>query len=349
MGRALHDSLELALGEKIETLDLPMPEIVPAYQVTVKLNIEEDDSGDISTINTVTTIESIIRPIKNVNSGPNNVTLSTNSHASLADRSADRQHPSTAIWNNPTATSVEQAITDLYTHIYNTYSLGQLRYTNWTDQVVVNQTGLWVALNGIDAEQYRDAYDYVLKNYPDAFVDADTYANPIAMTSNTAPEPYVVTTSSQNGTTTAGWRAFDKNNTGYWASNSGNFSGGYGNEWIQFQIPEPTKLVQLNLRTGSLGAGYIPDVFVLSGSNDGVTFDDLLIVNGSGMSSASTWYNFPIPTMANSYSYYRITIAKVRSTAASYVILSEIQFVKERLLLKDIKDAVGNTAYMKVA
>jgi hypothetical protein len=349
MGRKLHDSLDLALGEKIETFDLPMPEIVPAYQVTIKLHIEEDTSGDIPVLNSKSIIESVIRPIKNANSGPNNVTLSTNSHAALSDRSANKQHPSTAIWNNPTSSNVEQAITDIYTHIYNTYTVGELRYTRWTEQVVVNQTGLWLAINGVDATPYADAYLYLLENYPSAFSDVDVYANPSAMTANDAPSPYITSTSNQYSNTYAAWKAFDKDDSSYWRTAAGVYSNSVGNEWIQIQIPEPVKLIKINIRSGGASLSYIPDNFTLQGSNDGTTFNDILVVTSAGMTSMNTWYSFNIPSMDTAYSYFRLVVTKVRGAVTTYCIISEIQLLKEHLILKDLKDVIGNTAYIKVA
>lgn len=113
--------------------------------------------------------------------------------------------------------------------------------------------------------------------------DADDVQYPKeAMTSHTAPSPYVASASGEAYSTWAAWKAFDRNNSNTWASSM------QTTPWVQVDVGDAAKfrLAYIKISQGEW-ADYYPVDFTVSGSNTGAfSGEEELLVDVVG---ASGW------------------------------------------------------------
>jgi hypothetical protein len=202
---------------------------------------------------------------------------------------------------------------------------GEIRqFVGSPGQVIKNETGTWLALNGVDVTPFMaDGYAVLLNSYPGLFASDTEVFKP--MTAADAPAPQVVTTSANSATNYAGWRAFATANTYAWRS--GNFSaastGSTGNQWIQIDLGAGNAKVVAELTLQIDALNNAPEAFTLSGSNDGTNFTELLSVSAQGL--ASLWVvaqeskSWAVTNQTQAFRYLRITVTRIRGTTATYV------------------------------
>lgn len=146
------------------------------------------------------------------------------------------------------------------------------------------------------------------------------------MTSDTTPEPYVVSADSFNGFGVEAYRAFDGNKNTSWMS-----TGRDENHWIQIDIAEKENVAIAGLSLSPEPTRYenFPSVFNIQGSNDGSVWKDILKVdeknNPIQEDETSREYYFK----ESHYRYYRLYITDWLKRGDDYkVLLLEILFYR---------------------
>jgi hypothetical protein len=141
-----------------------------------------------------------------------------------------------------------------------------------------------------------------------------------AMTSNTAPAPFIASASSTYSSTYQPYRAFDKiqsplgNNLGDCWGSFATYVDGIGDEWLQIKLDKRKILTRYVLRTRGHGIetnNGMPKVWSINGSNNGV--DWTVIQNYIDIYNPVIGY---IPheydiTNTKPYLYYRIHVTEI--------------------------------------
>jgi hypothetical protein len=134
--------------------------------------------------------------------------------------------------------------------------------------------------------------DAVNKEYVDSLVSQNIVSVTPIMTSYTTPAPYVVTESSDTSSSTPGWKVFDGNPYSVWFDSN-------TNSWVTLQYGWPIYVTQVSVSSPSETDNYIS--WTILGSNDGVSYTQILYVNGI-IPIPLTTYNIQNPGY---YIYYR--------------------------------------------
>lgn len=108
--------------------------------------------------------------------------------------------------------------------------------------------------------------------------------------------------------------AFDNNTSTYWYTRT------TGTQWIQIELYVPTKSMGFRWYIGS---SYRPNGFIVQGSNDGSSWDDIY----TGASDNTTGWKEFAWDMTESYKYYRWSIT---SRYSSYLYIYEIELLQPK-------------------
>lgn len=122
-------------------------------------------------------------------------------------------------------------------------------------------------------------------------------------------KPTGIATASSQYSSYSPTRAFDNNESSYWYTRES------GTQWIQIQLEEP--LFSSGFRW-YIGGRYRPNGFEFQGSNDGISWDNLLT---SSSENTTGWQEFDAP-IAGPYIYYRWNITSKHS---SYIYIYEVE------------------------
>lgn len=163
------------------------------------------------------------------------------------------------------------------------------------------------------------------------------------MTSNTAPAPLVASASSQFNASYAPFKAFNavlSGETNSWVTLSG-----VSNGWIQINFGKQVEVNMFSITSGdySSSVNSEPKDFILYGSNDGATFDEIVIINnqtGWNLGETRTY-------LANKDVKYSIFKLQVNSNNGfSYLRIAELKFgYKKRELIEISK--IDKDAFIK--
>ena len=112
---------------------------------------------------------------------------------------------------------------------------------------------------------------------------------------------FIVTQSSQwDNNIWSGWAGFSRTNNRSWYT----ASSAVPPHWLQIQLPSPKRVVRYNVRARHDSVTGTPSSWILQGSNDGITWDDLSNITGQTWATAYQLREFIIPP-ANRGSYNR--------------------------------------------
>lgn len=222
---------------------------------------------------------------------------------------------------------------------------GQLPSGGHTGQVLTKLTD-----NDYDAD-WKDTQIIILEHVPDmievneiqdktlVIIDAKKKVGeidrfPPAMTSNTAPYPFIVEVSSvyDNNPVWAGWHAFDRvlappiqGQRDSWGSGQGTFdsTGQNGNQWILLTLDTPRALSHYTIRSRGYDVsdsawGTAPRTWIVEGSNDKNQWD--LIDERINITPWPRGGNASMDFTVGSditYLYYRFTITRIQNDAPS--------------------------------
>lgn len=123
------------------------------------------------------------------------------------------------------------------------------------------------------------------------------------MTSNTSPEPYVASASSEHGSANRAYKAFDGDeNTRYECDETKT------PQYLQFDFGKRTVIAGISIKAGNSSVGHVPKAFYLEGSLDGENWKIIFQTDGSEYPNAPSYsetrtYEF----LPKSYRYYRMT------------------------------------------
>jgi hypothetical protein len=173
------------------------------------------------------------------------------------------------------------------------------------------QTSLELAFS-ITANQWTTSPDF-------RETSSITTTTPIpAMTSNTAPSPYVASVSSEYSATYTAWYVFNKSASNYWRSATNQVA----DQWVQIDVGSGNEFAARKWRWRSDNTTYSPKRFKLQGSNNGSSWTDLETSYSAvdypqpGTEVYSPWLFF---TNNVKYRYYRMYIISGYSTSSVYV------------------------------
>ncbi|MGE8038028.1 discoidin domain-containing protein [Lysinibacillus sp. NPDC093692] len=160
------------------------------------------------------------------------------------------------------------------------------------------------------------------KNKIHSLESIDNWHEP-KMTSDTSPAPIVASASSIWSTTFPAWKAFNGTNndsSDCWVTVGGSIIG-----WIQidFGIPTYCNQIKLTSRAGST-ANACPKDFIISASNDGVNFDEIVTINGQTKWALNETRMFTFKN-DKKYHIYRLTIIS-NDGYSSYSAIGKLQF-----------------------
>lgn len=96
--------------------------------------------------------------------------------------------------------------------------------------------------------------------------------------------------------------------------------------WIQFDLSEPLETFEFKTWNRNVGDGY-PEWVVVQGSNDGVTWDDLLELDGEIPTKPKAEYISPVITAEKAYSKLRYTVKRSYGNL-DYFHLAEFELYK---------------------
>lgn len=168
------------------------------------------------------------------------------------------------------------------------------------------------------------AVHVVVPIYANTYVDITP-----TMTSNTSPEGYVASASSEIDEPRKAWNAFDSIDSvggddglkDRWHSSSGM------PQWLMLKFPEPKKVVRFSVLNC---ASYHPGInkFSLQGSNDGGVFDTLGTYTNPSDMGALTEYDVSTP---GEYQYYRLYIESAHCIVTSkyYAVIDQLRFYED--------------------
>ncbi|MFZ5466593.1 MAG: tail fiber protein [Pseudomonadota bacterium] len=149
------------------------------------------------------------------------------------------------------------------------------------------------------------------------------------MTSNTAPSGVASASSQYDADTYAAWRAFDRVTNAAVSTNGWLMATGVKTGWLQYAYPEGISkhLVAYAIRPRINGSDVTaPTDWVMQGSADGVTWDDLDARAGiSGWSDGQRrFYELDLSATVAAYRYMRLTIS-ASNAAGSFGGLNELE------------------------
>lgn len=125
------------------------------------------------------------------------------------------------------------------------------------------------------------------------------------MTSDTTPEPYVVSASTYSTDSVKPYNAFDENKETYWSSVNDT------THWIQIDIGENRKNVEIagiSISTKGIYFGQLPTGFIIRGSNDGFVWTDILKVDDEAVLNPESYYSREYYFKPSHYRYYKLYI-----------------------------------------
>lgn len=158
-----------------------------------------------------------------------------------------------------------------------------------------------------------------------------TVASPTTplMTSATTPAGHIVTESSVNSSTVAGWRVFD--GTAGDSPNAWYSSQVAPPHWVAREFPSAVRVSEYRIAPRSSDfylATQSPNAWELQGSNNGVDWTPLDARSGITGWAAGVYKAFPI-AIPGSYKYYRLYITKVADNGeGALVAVGELQLVQ---------------------
>lgn len=141
------------------------------------------------------------------------------------------------------------------------------------------------------------------------------------MTSNTTPAPYVASSSASYSASYYPWKAFNGtivDTSDAWLANK-------GTHWLQIDLGNPQFVDYVRMAPRTTTETCSPKDFIISASNDGISFTDL-----ATFTEITNWYDyeyitFEIPANA-AYRYYRITATT--NNGGAYLAIGEMQLCK---------------------
>lgn len=121
------------------------------------------------------------------------------------------------------------------------------------------------------------------------------------MTANNAPAPYIASASSDMPSfgSSGPYAVFDNDPSTYWANSPTD-----GDIWIAIDFGSTQKIAGIQMQ-GRKGVNQLPYEFVVQGSNNGTTWEDIMSVSGLGVDKPEEIRNFEFPYVV-SYRHYRI-------------------------------------------
>jgi hypothetical protein len=169
----------------------------------------------------------------------------------------------------------------------------------------------------------------------------------VAMTGNSAPSPYVASSSSNFNSDTVAWRAFNNirdiqylssaqynYQTGlYEGSTSTTVSGtSISGEWLQIKLAEKMELVRSfyvsEAYDGNAGFQRAPQLGTIAGSNDGTTWTLVHRYEQSGTRESGDYVQTggDVKPNAGYYQYYRLICEKTSAGYTSYVLADSANY-----------------------
>lgn len=139
------------------------------------------------------------------------------------------------------------------------------------------------------------------------------------MTSDTAPAPYIATASSQAGSGTKPYMAFNRDIANFWRNLSGVFP-----HWLKIDVGNGNFIkVNKYTITTATSTPRCPMSWILQGSNDNTTWDNLHIVTNETNWAVNESRDFFIANSSN-YQYIRLYITSSVSDA-NYVDIAKLE------------------------
>ena len=146
------------------------------------------------------------------------------------------------------------------------------------------------------------------------------------MTSNTSPEGYVASASSEVSVPRQAWCAFDSIESTDEEADRWHAAAGFP-QWLMLKFPEAKTVTKFSIANCTTKHNGI-DAFSLQGSNNGQTFDTLGTYNNPSDFGAVTEYTVENP---GEYMYYRIyiTSSHYANGSSKYAIIDQLRFYED--------------------
>lgn len=145
------------------------------------------------------------------------------------------------------------------------------------------------------------------------------------MLSDTSPEPFVVTASSEwNSTNYGAWNIFNGKglNSDSWVCGDNKYPNGIGSEWVQIDLGEPKIVTSFVIGNANSVPRSIRN-FTLEGSANGDFWDMLIeIADREAGSWEDTEYFLSAPA---TYRYFKLTILEILSADSLYFWLNKLE------------------------